>query len=75
MLKDLPALILGMAAKYTDPDLLLQREQQIEAALNERVDALMQKAETEVSLAERRSPSSLFAQHLCRYLALREESP
>jgi hypothetical protein len=75
MLKDLPALIRGMAANYTDPDWLLQREQQIEAALNERVDALMQMAQTEVSLAERRSPSSLFAQHLCRYLALREESP
>jgi hypothetical protein len=75
MLKDLPALIKGIAANYADPDWLQEREQQIETVLNEQVDALMQEAETEVSLAGRRSPSSIFARHLCRYLALRKNSP
>jgi cytochrome c-type biogenesis protein CcmH/NrfF len=72
MLKELGGQILEMAAIYTDPERLLQREQQIEIALAEQVASAIEQAEA--SLAKHQPSKSIFARSLCRYLHLRENS-
>ena len=74
MLQQLSALTLARAANYAAPHQLQQLEQKVEAALSEQIGEVMQaaEAEAETSIVRNRSPASLFAQHLCRYLHLRE---
>jgi hypothetical protein len=49
-----------------DPEQLKQREQEIELALGEQIDTIMEKAEKAANIAE--SNNSLFAQRICHYL-------
>lgn len=74
MLKDLRHQVREMAVIYTDPNQLLQQDQQIETALDEQVTTLIEQAETEASTAKNSPLTSSFAQTLCRYLHLREKS-
>ena len=52
--------------KFEDPKLLKQREQEIEAALGEQIDLVLEEAEKEVSIAD--STQSILAKHICDYL-------
>ncbi len=72
MLQQLRVRTLAKAANYAAPNQLQQLEQKVEAALDEQIDAVMQAAETEASVANHSSPASLLARHLCRYLDLRK---
>jgi len=56
------------AGNYTDPDQLLERSRQVEAALEEQIDAAIQEAKMEASTSKTLTSSSLFAQRLCYYL-------
>ncbi len=68
MLQDLAARTMKTACHYTDPDQLLERSRQIEAALEEQIDVAIREAETEASRSKNPTSSSLFAQRLCRHL-------
>ena len=70
MLLKLRELTLIQATKYASPQQLKQLEERVEAALEEQISTLIQEAETEASIANNSSPSSLLAQRLCRYLDL-----
>ena len=72
MLLKLRELTLIQATKYASPQQLKQLEERVEAALEEQISTLIREAETEASTANNSSPSSLFAQRLCRYLDLRK---
>jgi len=68
MLQDLAARTMKTAGNYTDPDQLLERSRQVEAALEEQIDAAIQEAKMEASTSKTLTSSSLFAQRLCYYL-------
>ncbi len=63
--------VIEQAKAYTDPQRLQALSQQIEEALNEQVTTLIQEAAAEASTAtgvKKQTPTSLFAERLCRYL-------
>lgn len=60
-----------LAASFTSPDQIHEADAQIEAALAERIDALMTTAEAEASTARPCPMTNLFAQRLCRHLQTR----
>lgn len=67
MIKNLLRCIIDKAIQYADPKRLLTLERQVEVALVEQVDAVIQEAEIEGS-TPKKSVSSLFSTRLCRYL-------
>jgi hypothetical protein len=65
------------AKTYTSPERLQALSKQIEEALDEQVTQVVNEAATEASTAtgtKHRSPTSLFAQRLCRYLDTRRSN-
>ena len=60
--------VLEKAKDFANPDRLRSLDQQIDAALNEQIDAVIQQAESEASVAKNRPLSSLFARKLCQHL-------
>lgn len=62
------------AQAYTDIQRLQTLNQQIEAALAEQIDRVIQEAEAEAKTAKRIT-TSLFAQRLCHYLDTRRTQP
>lgn len=60
--------ILEAAKSYIDPQRLLTQDKQIESALTEQINAVIQEAETEASTAKKQSTSSVFSQKICSYL-------
>ncbi len=68
MLHHLQSHVLEQAKAYCDPERLQQLDDQVEAALNEQLEALMQEeAKRDKTSKECLSPS-IFAQKLCQYL-------
>ena len=53
---------------YISPEQLEKQDKQIAEALDEQINAVIQEAETEASMAKKHSVSSLFSQKLCGYL-------
>ncbi len=74
MLAALRERILAMAVNYTSPDQLQSLDRQVEAALEEQIEGIIQSAEAEASVARNRPLASLFAQRLCRHLDLRNQN-
>ena len=72
MLQQLRDLTLAKATNYVTLRQLKQLEQKIETALDEQIGELIKEAETEASIADIKTPSSLLVQHLCRYLDLNQ---
>ncbi|HLO49041.1 MAG TPA: hypothetical protein VK211_11550 [Kamptonema sp.] len=60
--------ILEAAKSYIDPQQLLTQDKQIESALSEQINTVIQEAETEASTAKKQSTSSIFSQKICSYL-------
>lgn len=60
--------IFTAAKSYISPEQLEKQDKQIEEALDEQINAVIQEAETEASMAKKHSVSSLFSQKLCGYL-------
>jgi len=60
--------VFEQAKAYTDPKRLQSLSQQIEEALTEQINNVIQEAITEASTANNNSPKSLFSQRLCRHL-------
>ena len=60
--------IFTAAKSYISPEQLEKQDKQIEEALDEQINAVIQEAETEASMAKKYSVSSLFSQKLCGYL-------
>ena len=59
-----------LATQYASVQQLQKLEEQLETALTERIDTMMQEAETEACIAKERACSSLFSRRLCHYLKL-----
>lgn len=68
LLQELRDRVFSLAKKYTSIQELEQLELQLETALAERIDTIIQEAETEASIAKNRACSSVFARRLCHYL-------
>jgi hypothetical protein len=60
--------ILTAAKSYISPEQLQKRDKQIEEALGEQINLVIQEAETEASMAKRHPGSSIFSQKLCQHL-------
>lgn len=60
-----------LAAPFTDPEQLRRADAKIDAALSDRIDALMSTAEVETNTARNRPLTNLLAQRLCRHLQTR----
>jgi hypothetical protein len=60
--------ILEKARTYVDTNQLYRLDQQLEAALNEQIDSVLQQAEAEAAVAKNSPLNSLFARRLCHYL-------
>jgi len=68
MLQHLQSHVLEQAKAYCDPDRLQQLDDQVEAALNEQLDALMQAEAKRDKTAKDCLSESIFAQKLCQHL-------
>jgi hypothetical protein len=68
MLQELRQQIREIANIYINADELNAREEQIEMALSEQVDVVIDRAESEASTAKDRPLTSIFARYLCHYL-------
>ncbi len=68
LLQELRDRTLSLAKKYSSISELEKIELQLETALTERIDTVMQEAETEASIPKNRACSSVFASRLCQYL-------
>lgn len=60
--------ILEVAKSYIPPEQLQKQDKQIEEALSEQINIVIQEAETEASMAKSHFASSIFSQKLCSYL-------
>lgn len=60
--------ILEVAKSYIPPEQLQKQDKQIEEALSEQINIVIQEAETEASMAKSHLASSIFSQKLCSYL-------
>ncbi|OCR02317.1 hypothetical protein BCD67_20170 [Oscillatoriales cyanobacterium USR001] len=60
--------ILAAAKSYISPAQLQQQDKQIEEALSEQINTVIQEAEIEASTAKKTTTSSIFSQKLCIYL-------
>ncbi|MFB8788078.1 MAG: hypothetical protein U7123_04355 [Potamolinea sp.] len=67
--------VLEQAKAYTDPKRLQNLHQQIEDALNEQINMVIQEAIIEASTGTNHSPNSLFSQRLCRHLDTTKNQP
>ncbi|MDJ0682620.1 MAG: hypothetical protein QNJ18_22500 [Xenococcaceae cyanobacterium MO_167.B52] len=68
LLQELRDRTVTLAKKYTSIEELGKIEMQLETALIERIDTVMQEAEAEASIAKNRACCSVFASRLCHYL-------
>lgn len=68
MLDCLRQYVQDRAKLYLDLDRLNRLDKQIEAALSEQIDALMQKDEAKATTPKEYASSNLFAQQVCQYL-------
>ncbi len=73
MLQSLSQQIRKMAVIYTNPNQLLQKEQQIVIALEEQVNSVIEEAKSEASTAKNQPPKSILAQYICNYLKQKEQ--
>ena len=71
LLKELLYSVLDKAKAYADPMHLHQLDRQVEAALSEQIDAVIQQAEAEAAVAKCRPLNSLFSHRLCHHLDTR----
>lgn len=62
------ARVLELAKNYSYPDRLTTLEQQIQIALEEQINHVIQEAENQAQTAKINTKSSLFNEKLCRYL-------
>jgi len=68
MLKHLQSHVLEAAKAYGDPDRLQQLDDQLEAALNEQLETLMEEEAKRAQTAKTCLSASLFSQTLCQTL-------
>lgn len=68
MLQHLQSHVLEQAKAYCDPERLQQLDDQVEAALNEQLDMLMEGDAKRAQTAKNCLAASLFSQQLCQYL-------
>ncbi len=68
MLEQLCDRTLAKAIDYASAHQLQQLEKKVAIALEEQIGELIQAAEVEASIANTSSPTSFFAEYLCRYL-------
>lgn len=67
--------VFEQAKAYTDPKRLQSLNRQIEEALAEQINNVIQEAITEASTANNHSPASLFSQRLCQHLDSTKKQP
>ena len=60
--------ILEAVQSYISPEQLQKKDKQIEEALDEQINMVIQEAETEASMAKSHPASSIFSQKLCSHL-------
>lgn len=68
LLKSLRDWVLSKAEEYVHPDRLKQLDNQIETALSEQIETVMQAAETEAKTPKSYLSGSVFAKSVCEYL-------
>ncbi|ELR99797.1 hypothetical protein [Gloeocapsa sp. PCC 73106] len=70
MLQKLQEKIKEFAPIFLDPELLFQREQQIELALAEQVQEMVHQTDAEAHRVRNQPPKSILAQYICHYFYL-----
>jgi hypothetical protein len=75
MLQHLQSHVLEQAKAYCDPDRLQQLDDQVEAVLNEQLEALMEGEAKRSQTAKTCLVASLFSQQLCQYLDRTKPQP
>lgn len=67
--------VLQRAKTYVNSQQLHNLDRQIESALDEQIEGVMQQAEAEAIVTKHRPMGGLFARRLCRYLDMRRTAP